>query len=175
MGPRWSRESAGPQCGSPERVYPAKLVSHLRLEIFNDFAASIAWHDLLAIATCSGRPGGPVALLTTSCHAQLSAKSLGISCRDCDIAWGVQNRHQTRCSWGDTDRFLSLSLSLSPPLPLYYQRKTRLRHGSFCKQAASRQPPLWSGLRGRRRAAFAWARGAASEARAGRAGAVGFG
>jgi hypothetical protein len=61
------------------------MVSHLRHQIFNNFAASIAWHDPVALATCSGRIQTLVAILTTSCHAKLSAKSLGISCRNRDI------------------------------------------------------------------------------------------
>jgi hypothetical protein len=60
-------------------------MSRLRHQIFNNFAASIAWHDLVALARCSGRLQTLVAILTTSYHAKLSAKSLGIPCRNRDI------------------------------------------------------------------------------------------
>ena len=41
------------QADALERVFQQKMMSHLRHEILNDFAARIAWHDVVAIATCS--------------------------------------------------------------------------------------------------------------------------
>jgi hypothetical protein len=79
------RASWRPTCGAPRVPFKGRMMSHLRHEILNRFAASMAWHDLVAIATCSGPTHGLVAILTASCHAKLSAKSLGISCRNRDI------------------------------------------------------------------------------------------
>jgi hypothetical protein len=83
-----------PTCGDP-RVrsaglrrggwvpFKGRMMSHLRHEILNHFAASMAWRDPVAIAT---RPNPrPSRDLTASCPGKLSAKSLGIWCRNRDF------------------------------------------------------------------------------------------
>jgi hypothetical protein len=71
-------------------------MSHLRHEIFNRFGVSLRGMTMSHLRHGLAEEARLVAILTTSCHAKLSTKSLGISCRNRDTESDSQNATETR-------------------------------------------------------------------------------